>query len=60
MVLGRGRGARRGRADREDRTVEVRAELIGDQRDDAQMESAVSRLSLEPSVSSVRWEAVPA
>ncbi|WP_020638324.1 hypothetical protein [Amycolatopsis balhimycina] len=46
--------------DREDRTVEVRAELIGDQRDDAQMEAAVSRLSLEPSVSSVRWEAVPA
>ncbi|MFB9687991.1 MgtC/SapB family protein [Amycolatopsis plumensis] len=46
--------------DRENRTVEVRAELIGDQRDDAQMEAAVSRLSLEPSVSSVRWEAVPA
>ncbi|GHF92504.1 MULTISPECIES: MgtC/SapB family protein [Amycolatopsis] len=46
--------------DRQDRTVEVRAELIGDQRDDAQMEAAVSRLSLEPSVSSVRWEAVPA
>ncbi|MEC3979978.1 MgtC/SapB family protein [Amycolatopsis sp. H20-H5] len=38
--------------------VEVRAELIGDQRDDAQMESAVSRLSLEPSVTSVRWEAL--
>lgn len=35
--------------------VEVRAELVGDQRDDAQMESAVSRLSLEPSVTSVRW-----
>jgi len=46
--------------DRNDRTVEVRAELVGDQRDDAQMEAAVSRLSLEPSVSSVRWEAVPA
>ncbi|WP_396135142.1 hypothetical protein [Amycolatopsis sp. A133] len=46
--------------DREDHTVEVRAELVGDQRDDAQMEAAVSRLSLEPSVSSVRWEAVPA
>jgi putative Mg2+ transporter-C (MgtC) family protein len=29
-------------------------------RDDAQMEAAVSRLSPEPSVSSVRWEAVPA
>jgi putative Mg2+ transporter-C (MgtC) family protein len=35
--------------------VEVRAELVGDQRDDRQMESAVSRLSLEPSVSSIRW-----
>jgi putative Mg2+ transporter-C (MgtC) family protein len=44
----------------EDHTVEVRAELVGDQRDDAQMEAAVSRLSMEPSVSSVRWEAVPA
>ncbi|MCU1616401.1 MAG: mgtC [Frankiales bacterium] len=37
-------------------SVEVRAALVGDQRDDAQMESAVSRLSLEPSVTSVRWE----
>jgi putative Mg2+ transporter-C (MgtC) family protein len=37
--------------------VEVRAELIGDQRDDRQMESAVSRLSLEPSVTSIRWAA---
>jgi putative Mg2+ transporter-C (MgtC) family protein len=36
--------------------VEVRAELSADQRDDKQMESAVSRLSLEPSVTSVRWE----
>lgn len=36
--------------------VEVRAELWADQRDDKQMESAVSRLSLEPSVTSVRWE----
>ncbi|WP_328616346.1 MgtC/SapB family protein [Amycolatopsis sp. NBC_00355] len=44
----------------QDRTVEVRAELAADQRDDAQMESAVSRLSLEPAVTSVRWEAVPA
>ncbi|MEV5832523.1 MgtC/SapB family protein [Nocardia sp. NPDC052112] len=35
--------------------VEVRAELAGDQRDDRQMESAVSRLSLEPSVTSVGW-----
>ncbi|CCH30031.1 hypothetical protein BN6_27190 [Saccharothrix espanaensis DSM 44229] len=37
--------------------VEVRAELAGDQRDDRQMESAVSRLSLEPAVTSVRWQA---
>ncbi|CAM4520259.1 MgtC/SapB family protein [Nocardia ninae] len=35
--------------------VEVRAELFGDQRDDRQMETAVSRLSLEPSVTSVGW-----
>lgn len=35
--------------------VEVRAELLSDQRDDRQMESAVSRLSMEPSVTSVRW-----
>ncbi|MFD4439960.1 MgtC/SapB family protein [Nocardia sp. NPDC058519] len=35
--------------------VEVLAELIGDDRDDRQMESAVSRLSLEPSVTSVSW-----
>lgn len=35
--------------------VEVRAELTGEQRDDRQMESAVSRLSLEPSVTSVGW-----
>lgn len=38
--------------------VEVRAELLGDERDDRQMESAVSRLSLEPSVTSVGWDAV--
>ncbi|MEC3980485.1 MgtC/SapB family protein [Amycolatopsis sp. H20-H5] len=37
--------------------VEVRAELCADQRDDKQMESAVSRLSLEPSVTTVRWQA---
>ena len=36
--------------------VEVRAELAADVRDDRQMESAVSRLSLEPSVTSVRWQ----
>jgi putative Mg2+ transporter-C (MgtC) family protein len=38
-----------------DGQVEVRAELTGDHRDDAQMEAAVSRLSLEPQVSSVHW-----
>ncbi|MGV9295720.1 MULTISPECIES: MgtC/SapB family protein [Amycolatopsis] len=37
--------------------VQVRAELSADQRDDKQMESAVSRLSMEPSVTSVRWQA---
>lgn len=35
--------------------VTVRADLVGDQRDDREMESAVSRLSLEPSVTSVGW-----
>ncbi|SEQ82092.1 putative Mg2+ transporter-C (MgtC) family protein [Lentzea xinjiangensis] len=35
--------------------VEVRAALTAEQRDDKQMESAVSRLSLEPSITSVRW-----
>ncbi|MRH92239.1 MgtC/SapB family protein [Nocardia sp. SYP-A9097] len=39
--------------------VQVRAELTGDRRDDRQMESAVSRLSLEPSVTSVGWRTVP-
>ncbi|MFE6857306.1 MgtC/SapB family protein [Nocardia sp. NPDC057668] len=39
--------------------VEVRAELTGDRRDDRQMESAVSRLSLEPAVTSVGWRIVP-
>jgi putative Mg2+ transporter-C (MgtC) family protein len=36
--------------------VEVRAALTADQRDDKQMEAAISRLSLEPSVTSVRWQ----
>ncbi|WP_067537339.1 MgtC/SapB family protein [Nocardia crassostreae] len=39
--------------------VQVRAELTGDRRDDRQMETAVSRLSLEPSVTSVAWRTVP-
>jgi putative Mg2+ transporter-C (MgtC) family protein len=34
----------------------VRAELVADNRDDKQMELAVSRLSLEPQVTSVRWD----
>lgn len=37
--------------------VEVRADLRTDRRDDKQMESAVSRLSMEPQVTSVRWNA---
>ncbi len=36
--------------------VEVRAELTTTGRDDARLESAVNRLSLEPGVSAVRWE----
>ncbi|HEV3360021.1 MAG TPA: MgtC/SapB family protein [Pseudonocardiaceae bacterium] len=39
-----------------DGLVEVRAELVADNRDDKQMELAVSRLSLEPQVTSVRWD----
>jgi putative Mg2+ transporter-C (MgtC) family protein len=35
--------------------VEVRADLIASARDDAHLEQAVSRLSLEPSVSAVTW-----
>lgn len=35
--------------------VEVRARLAAEQRDDKQLENAISRLSLEPSVTSVRW-----
>jgi putative Mg2+ transporter-C (MgtC) family protein len=36
--------------------VEVRADLVGEGRDDRQMAAAVSRLSLEPRVTSVRWD----
>lgn len=39
--------------------VEVRAQFAGEQRDDKQLENAISRLSLEPSVTSVRWQAEP-
>ncbi len=38
--------------------VEVRAILAGHGTDQAQLESAVSRLSLEPAVSSVTWQIV--
>ncbi|WP_375540140.1 hypothetical protein [Nocardia sp. BSTN01] len=51
------RGRARHRAEDAGR-VEVRADLVGDQRDDRQMESAVSRLSLAPSVTSVGWRMV--
>ncbi|WP_028938419.1 MgtC/SapB family protein [Pseudonocardia spinosispora] len=37
--------------------VEVRAHLAAEQRDDKQMETAISRLSMEPSVTSVSWQA---
>ena len=46
---GGGPGAGKGR-------VEVRAQLSAEQRDDKQLETAISRLSLEPSVTSVRWQ----
>jgi putative Mg2+ transporter-C (MgtC) family protein len=36
--------------------VEVRAELTTSGRDDARLEQAVNRLSLEPGVTSVRWD----
>lgn len=39
-----------------DGRVDVRATLTTARRDDKQMEAAVSRLSLEPSVMSVRWQ----
>ncbi|WP_280447644.1 hypothetical protein [Nocardia cyriacigeorgica] len=35
--------------------VTVRVDLVGDQRDDRQMGSAVTRLSLEPAVTRVGW-----
>jgi putative Mg2+ transporter-C (MgtC) family protein len=42
-----------------DGEVEVRASLSADHRDDKQLESAISRLSMEPAVTSVRWAAEP-
>nr|WP_026919513.1 MgtC/SapB family protein [Gordonia shandongensis] len=43
----------------EDGAVAVRATLVSDEgRDDRAMESAVSQLSLEPAVTSVRWRVV--
>lgn len=38
-----------------DHQVTVAAELSGDHRDDRQLEAAVSRLSLEPTVTAVSW-----
>ncbi|WP_347955500.1 MgtC/SapB family protein [Gordonia aichiensis] len=43
-----------------DCAVEVRATMVSDEgRDDKAMEAAVSRLSLEPAVTSVSWRSVP-
>ncbi|GAA1012343.1 MULTISPECIES: MgtC/SapB family protein [Tsukamurella] len=42
-----------------DGQVEVRATLTADGRDDRAMESAISQLSMEPSVTSVRWDVLP-
>lgn len=39
--------------------VEVRATLAADGRDDRALETAISRLSMEPSVTAVRWDALP-
>jgi len=39
-----------------DGQVRVQALLSAEERDDKQMEAAVSRLSLEPAVTSVRWQ----
>ncbi|MER2207467.1 MAG: MgtC/SapB family protein, partial [Rhodococcus sp. (in: high G+C Gram-positive bacteria)] len=39
--------------------VRVVAELAAAERDDGLLESAVSRLSLEPLVTHVRWEVEP-
>jgi putative Mg2+ transporter-C (MgtC) family protein len=43
---------------KEGASVEVVVELEREGRDDVALEQAVSRLSLEPSVTSVRWEVV--
>jgi putative Mg2+ transporter-C (MgtC) family protein len=39
-----------------DGMVEVSAEVVTDGRDDARLEQAVNRLSLEPDVTAVRWD----
>ena len=39
----------------DDGLVEVRATLAADGRDDRALESAISQLSMEPSVTAVRW-----
>jgi putative Mg2+ transporter-C (MgtC) family protein len=43
-------------SNRDDGQVEVRATLTADGRDDRALESAISQLSMEPSVTSVRWD----
>ncbi|MGX9293927.1 MgtC/SapB family protein [Tsukamurella paurometabola] len=45
--------------DTEDGRVEVRATLAADGRDDRALETAISQLSMEPSVTAVRWDALP-
>lgn len=42
--------------DLDDGRIRVVAELLAAERDDSLLESAVSRLSMEPAVSAVRWE----
>ncbi|QKT09277.1 MgtC/SapB family protein [Gordonia sp. X0973] len=41
-----------------DGRVEVRATLTADGRDDSALESAISQLSMDPSVTAVRWNAI--
>ncbi|GAB3132373.1 MgtC/SapB family protein [Tsukamurella serpentis] len=48
-----------GSRDTTDGRVEVRATLSGEERDDRALESAISALSMEPSVTAVRWDSLP-
>ncbi|BDH55914.1 MgtC/SapB family protein [Tsukamurella sp. PLM1] len=45
--------------DTADGRVEVRATLTAEERDDRALESAISQLSMDPSVTAVRWDALP-